>query len=696
MNEPLKIPQSNSDLIHGLKPEELFAAGLQASAEEAWKVLTPEEVAMMLPALEISRIINQGGMGAVYEGWQKDLRRRVAVKLLSPKLTDTPGQATRFRYEARLMAQLSHPGIVQIHEAGETAEGNLYYVMELIDGEDLATRMHRERLAIDEAVGIICHVAEALQAAHALGVVHRDVKPGNILLPKNGPPKLGDFGLALTTEQASDSLRLTRAGTTLGTLEYAAPEQLSKAVSASPASDVYSLGVLTYELLTGELPRGNFDPPSVRNEAVDPAFDGVVLRALQSDPTRRYKDAGEFHAALKHAADRLAQQELRNGEVRRRLMRRARATLIFGGLAVLATVAAIYGWRQRTLAQREAAGSAALKNEADGLVSFMVNDLGDSLEDIGRLDLLERSLSNVEGYFKRQENELMDPIALRNKAGFFRTLLMLKRERAQWQEANVAAEEGLEVYKLLAKQHPSELSAQQELARMHYLYGYSLGIQKRFDEAIEQQHLSRKVLSGGEGSVPEDRESQRMWIVSSRHLAAALMDSGKLEEARTLISAVAAVNKEAIKVNDDRSRSFRMEMGTIELIMGSLAERIPDYTAALQHFEAGREHYRKAEPSTWNFEHQFALCGAGTRVSTMLSQLKRWDEAMQALQEPLRIVDHMEQQAPNSTSVLAQDRHVSAMMGHLYQQKGDEEKASLWNTRSNTAKGKIEAALKRK
>jgi serine/threonine protein kinase len=241
------------------------------------------------------------------------------------------------------MASLHHPGVVQVYETGETAEGHLYYVMELVDGEDLASRLRRGRLPMEEAVPLIAQVAEALQAAHQLGIVHRDVKPANIFLSGTGTARLGDFGLALTEEQAEEALRLTRAGTTVGTVEYAAPEQLSRARPVSAASDVFSLGVLTDEVLTGELPRGNFDPPSLCNPEVDAAFDSVVLRALQTDSARRYADAGAFREAFLHAADRRRQQVLRDEAVRRKIMRRTRTVaalaavpLVTGGSAVLA------------------------------------------------------------------------------------------------------------------------------------------------------------------------------------------------------------------------------------------------------------------------------------------------------------------------------------------------------------------------
>ena len=231
MSQPIPFTSWSTALPGGADPLALLEVGLRParSAPEAmWAALSVEEAAAMLPAYEMRRLTGQGGMGAVYEAVQRDLQRRVAIKVLSPALAETPGLAARFRHESRLMASLQHPGVVQVYEAGETAEGHLYYVMEFVDGEDLASRLRRGRLPLEEAVPLIAQVADALHAAHALGIVHRDVKPANIFLSGTGPARLGDFGLALTEEQAAESLRLTRAGTTVGTVEYAAPEQPSR------------------------------------------------------------------------------------------------------------------------------------------------------------------------------------------------------------------------------------------------------------------------------------------------------------------------------------------------------------------------------------------------------------------------------------------------------------------------------------
>lgn len=238
-------------------------------------------------------------MGAVYEARQRTLDRRVALKLLPPELGTDEAFAERFRREARTLGRLQHPHLLTVFEFGQSTAGHWFFSMEYVEGGDLAQRLARAAPAPAEALAWLRQICGALAAAHAQGVTHRDLKPSNILLTADGLVKVADFGLAVSAGTRDE--RLTGSGLTLGTFEYAAPEQAAGA-RVDARSDLFSVGVLAYEMLTRRLPRGVFDPPSHLNPLVPVAVDAVVLRALQSDPARRYAEASELEAEFRRLA----------------------------------------------------------------------------------------------------------------------------------------------------------------------------------------------------------------------------------------------------------------------------------------------------------------------------------------------------------------------------------------------------------
>jgi tRNA A-37 threonylcarbamoyl transferase component Bud32 len=242
----------------------------------------------------VLRIVGQGGMGAVYLARQKALDRVVAIKLIRTAHEDDPTFAARFAREARAMAKLSHPNIVAVHDTGE-AGGLPFLVMEYVDGVTLRDAIRTKAVTPAEALAIIPQICDALEYAHKHGVVHRDIKPENILLDANGRVKIADFGLAKLADP--DSMSLTGTMQAMGTPHYMAPEQWEKPAEVDHRADIYALGVVLYELLTGELPLGRFDPPSVKSR-VDARIDELVLRALAKEPGRRYQHATDVKLAL--------------------------------------------------------------------------------------------------------------------------------------------------------------------------------------------------------------------------------------------------------------------------------------------------------------------------------------------------------------------------------------------------------------
>ena len=261
----------------------------------------PEELAGQFPQLEILELLGKGGMGAVYKARQLDLDRLVAVKILPPEIGSDPAFAHRFAREARTLAKLSHQNIVSVYDFGKV-DGQYYFMMEYVDGANLRHLMESNRIQPEAALAIVPQLCEALQFAHQQGVVHRDIKPENILVDKQGQVKIADFGLVKLLDKDTEEHRLTGTRQAMGTLHYMAPEQMQGASSVDNRADIYSLGVVFYEMLTGQLPIGRFAPPSKRVQ-VDVRLDEVVLRALESEPEQRYQHASDVRTDIESITD---------------------------------------------------------------------------------------------------------------------------------------------------------------------------------------------------------------------------------------------------------------------------------------------------------------------------------------------------------------------------------------------------------
>ncbi|MDB6079452.1 MAG: serine/threonine protein kinase, partial [Akkermansiaceae bacterium] len=253
--------------------------------------LTPEEVGRKFPQFEFLECLGRGGMGVVYKARQKALDRVVAVKILAGEWQEEPGFAERFAREARLLARLAHPNIVTVHDFGEAA-GLYYLVMEYVDGVNLRDLLRDGRLEPQQALAIVSPVCEALQYAHGHGVVHRDIKPENLLLDREGRVKIADFGVAMLAGDAPDQS---------GTPAYMAPEQAARSKKADHRVDLYALGVVLYEMLTGERPGREIEGAAQRVH-IDVRIDEIVLRALAVKPELRFQSAGEMATLVKTVA----------------------------------------------------------------------------------------------------------------------------------------------------------------------------------------------------------------------------------------------------------------------------------------------------------------------------------------------------------------------------------------------------------
>jgi len=278
--------------------KQAFAAPTGGDAPHAGQAPVLDVVAQAFPQFEIISLIGVGGMGAVYKARQTRLDRLVALKLMLPEMARDPGFAERFTREARTLAQLNHPNLVTVYDFGE-AGGFFYFIMEFVDGVNLRQLIHDKQLSPEQALALVPKICDALQFAHDAGVMHRDIKPENILVDKSGRVKIADFGIAKIVGQQQGDLTLTGTGMTLGTPRYMAPEQLEESATVDHRADIYSLGVVIYEMLTGELPLGRFALPSQKVQ-IDVRLDEVVLHALEKEPARRYQHASEVKQAVEH------------------------------------------------------------------------------------------------------------------------------------------------------------------------------------------------------------------------------------------------------------------------------------------------------------------------------------------------------------------------------------------------------------
>ncbi|GEN05277.1 Serine/threonine protein kinase [Myxococcus fulvus] len=255
----------------------------------------------LISGYRLEKLVGTGGMGEVHKATQLSLGRTVAVKLLNQELAKDPSFIARFQKEAAALAALSHPHVVSIVDKGKT-DATYYLVMEFVDGPSLRELIRQSQFDMMGALRRMLEICRAIEYAHGRGVIHRDLKPENILLDQQagGIAKVSDFGLASFLDDASPSSRyaLTSTHVSMGTLSYMAPEQRVDAKNADARADIFSLGVILYEWLTGEVPLGTFDPPSQRKPGLDARLDGIVTKCLKPDPEDRYPSVAALIADL--------------------------------------------------------------------------------------------------------------------------------------------------------------------------------------------------------------------------------------------------------------------------------------------------------------------------------------------------------------------------------------------------------------
>jgi serine/threonine protein kinase/tetratricopeptide (TPR) repeat protein len=340
----------------------------------------------------INRELGRGGMGVVYEAEDLRLKRTVALKFLPPGLTADPEARERFIHEAQAASGLDHPNICTIHEIDEAEAGGMYIAMACYKGESLKEKMNRGPLGPAEAIEIALEVAEGLAKAHEQGIIHRDIKPGNIMITADGVAKILDFGLA----KLAGEVRLTLPGTTVGTVAYMSPEQ-ARGDSVDGRTDIWSLGVVLYEMATGELPFGRdkeqavlysilHEPPRPVKElgpGYPAEFAQVISRALAKDPAKRFSSALEMVDSLHDLKMRMSARSFPTAT--RLTFRRPRKRLLLaaGALSLAALAVAIWLLSRPSL---------AFESRDRLMVADADNLTGDKVFDVALRTAIETSL----------------------------------------------------------------------------------------------------------------------------------------------------------------------------------------------------------------------------------------------------------------------------------------------------------------
>ena len=593
----------------------IFAEDADVPFEENSDADQPERIG----DYELLARVARGGMGVVYRARQISLNREVAVKVLLDSAFATSEELARFRAEAAAAAALHHPNIVAVHEIGED-QGRQFFSMDFVAGKDLAELTHDGPLPARPAAELLAKIADAIQHAHDRGILHRDLKPSNVLVDGSGEPHVTDFGLAKRITDSADAGKvqtgaagqLTLTGQILGTPGYMSPEQATAKRDIGPVTDVYSLGALLYQLVTGRAPFvgetptvilrqvEELDPvsPKLLNPSVPADLETICLKCLAKEPLQRYASAQEFREDLRRclAGEPILARPTSTGQRAWRWCRRRPAIASLTATVVLLLfIVAVGSSISARRFQKDRQAEAGLRAEAEDrlrqgerLINFMLGDLVKRLEPVGRLDVLESTITEVDKFYAGLPSEKLTLESQRHRANALYEFGEIRSIQGRLPAAITNYDAAIAAYSRLTEACPTNLQWQYELARTWNGLGITFAMQKRFTNAaaalgraLEQrerlvalQPTNSGWLGGYVGTVQNLGQVQR-------HL-------GNFDQAETMLHRAETVLGKWIEAEPDSSTArdtlatVKGSIGQLLSAQGKLAEAEKAYTEKAQ------------------------------------------------------------------------------------------------------------------
>jgi tetratricopeptide (TPR) repeat protein len=577
----------------------VFADDAEPPAGETGEADQPERIG----DYELIERIARGGMGVVYRARQISLDREVAVKVLLDSAFATPAELARFRAEAAAAAALQHPNIVAVHEIGEE-KGRRYFSMDFVAGKDLAALTRDGPLPARQAAELVAKIADAIQHTHERGILHRDLKPSNVLVDALGEPRVTDFGLAKrmggvpsgpaeTAHQADALPPLTLTGQVIGTPGYMSPEQATAKRDIGPATDIYSLGALLYQLITGRAPFVGETPtavlrqveelepvsPCLLNPSVSADLETICLKCLAKEPGRRYASAQALGGDLRRflAGQPILARPIGAGQRAWRWCRRRPAIASLAAVvALLLVVVAVGSVLSARRLRKDRQAEANLRVVAEGrlrqgerLINFMLGDLVKRLEPVGRLDVLESTIAEVDQFYSGMQPESLTLESQRHRASALFQFGEIRSIQGRLPESLTNYHAAINAYSRLVSASPANLQWQSELARAWNSLGIVFAMQKNFTNAAEtlgQALHSREHLVTMQ---PTNSEWLGGYAATAQNLGQVQRNLGNLDQAEDLLRRAESAFRRWIEAEPD-SLTAKDRLATVKGSIGQL------------------------------------------------------------------------------------------------------------------------------